>query len=140
MSSSVTSLTLPGYEDVPWLLSRACAGEWSYEPSWMDYVRHPSFINRFEKISRVFVIPSFDDRSVQIALEIVRREARKVLENREVKHFEVFPIRNDGFKSVPHRKCEERGCDMCSWLGVVFVRSNTESAHLVGWVAVARVA
>lgn len=132
-------MTLPG-SDVPWLLSRACAGEWPYEPRWKSFLRHPSVQTRYENISRVFVVPDFEDRSIQVAVEVIRRQARKMLENREVKHFEVFPIRDEGYKPIPHRRCEERGCDVCQGMGVVFAPSEGSVSTLMGWVAIARVA
>lgn len=139
MSSSAMSLTLPG-SDIPWLLARACAGEWAYEPRWKSYIRHPSFNTRFEQVSRMFVVPDFRDRSVQVAVEIIRREARKMLANKEVKHFEVIPMRHDGYKTIPHRMCAEKGCNTCAGLGVVFAPDPGAVSMLMGWVAILRVA
>jgi hypothetical protein len=130
---------LPGYDAVPWLLSRACAGEWDFAPQWRQILRHPAAAKRYEKVSRMFVVPDFKDRSIQVAVEVIKREARKLLEHREVKHFEVFPLRDEGFKPVPHKGCAERGCSMCAGLGVVFTPEKGAVATLIGWEAIVRV-
>lgn len=129
---------LPGY-DVPWLISRACAGEWDYQPEWKSYLRHPSMTSKFSKESRMFVIPDLQDRSVQVGIEVIRREARRQLGNREVKHFEVVQMRQKGCRTVPHPACEEKGCDGCRGLGVMFVVDVNSHVDLLGWVAVVRV-
>lgn len=130
---------LPG-SDVPWLLPRSCAGLWPYEPRWRTIYRHPSVQERYERIFRYFVIPDFQDRSIQVAVELVKRMANEMLENREVKHFEVVPICVKDRRSIPHRMCAEKGCDVCSGLGILLVPDRKSDVAMVGWEAICRVA
>lgn len=96
MTSSGRFSTHPGSSDVPWLLSRACADEWNYDPVWRDYIRHPALKGRFEERRDWISTPDYEDRSIKIAVELVRRSARQALENIEVKHFEVVTIHGVG--------------------------------------------
>jgi hypothetical protein len=109
-------------------------------PDWLHYLRHPSVGERYTKISRLFLVPEMTDRSIQVALEIVRRSARKELANKEVKHFEVVPVREPDFQTRPHEDCEERGCTVCGGFGALFVPQAGSHVDLMGWVAVVRVA
>lgn len=140
METSSRSSTPSESDGVAWLLGRACAGEWPYEPDWLDYLSHPALSKRFERVSRMFVIPDMENRSVQVGLEVLRRRARKELENREVRHFQVVMKRQDGLRAVPHQMCKEQGCDGCRGLGVTFVADRESRVALLGWVAVLRVA
>lgn len=139
MTPSPPSST-PSDSDVPWLIARACAGEWPYQPRWLDYLSHPALNKRYKRTFRMFVIPDRENRSVQVGLEVLRRRARQELENREVRHFEVVMKRQDGLRAVPHQVCKEQGCDGCRGLGVTFVADSTSRVDLLGWVAVVRVA
>jgi hypothetical protein len=121
------------------LLPQACAGEWDFDPQWKVVLRHPVGARKFETLSRMFVVPDFKDRSIQVAVEVVKIEARKLLGHREVKHFEVFPNRVEGFETVPHRTCNEKGCDMCVGLGAVFSPQAKAVSTLIGWEAIVRV-
>lgn len=129
----------PG-SDVPWLIARACAGEWPFSPKWLDTLRHPAVAKQYRREMRMFVIPDLGDRWVQIGVEIVRREARRVLGNREVKHFQVLCSRQQDFRAERHRSCDGDGCDGCRGLGVTFVVDKGEYVDLMGWVAVVHVA
>lgn len=80
--------TLPG-SDVPWLIARACSGDWPYQPEWLEHLRHPSISARFSRESQNLSIPDFQDRTVRTGVELVRKEARRILGIREVRHFEV---------------------------------------------------
>ena len=132
-------LIRPG-SDVPWLIARACAGEWPYRPMWLESLNHPSVKSRFKRDMRMFVVPDLEDRSVQVGVEVVRREARRVLENKEVKHFEVVCARQSDCRTEPHRLCNGDGCDGCRGLGVTFVVDRGNHVDLMGWVAVIHVA
>ena len=140
MPRSSRSLILPGSEDVPWLITRACAGEWAYVPDWLTFLRHPSVGKRYTKVSRLFLVPDMTDRSIQVAVEIIRRSAREELADKEVKHFEVVPVREHDFQTRPHEACEERGCTVCGGFGALFVPQAGSHVDLMGWVAVVNVA
>lgn len=130
--------TLPG-SDVPWIIGRACAGQWAYAPHWLRVLRHP-VMEKFRVDTRMFTVPNLEDRSVQVGVEVVRREAAKRLVNREVKHFEVVAKRQDGVRRVPHERCREQGCDGCRGLGALLMVDRESHVDLMGWVAVVRVA
>ena len=139
MTPSTPSST-PSGSEVSWLIARACAGEWPYQPIWLEYLRHPALKQAFERKFRMSLIPDQQDRTVQVGLEVLRRKARVELANREVKHFEVKLKRQEGLRAEPHSKCKEQGCDGCRGLGVRFVVDTTSHVDLLGWVAVVRVA
>lgn len=124
---------------MPWIIGRACAGQWAYAPRWMEILRHP-VMGRFRVETRMFAVPDLEDRSVKVGIEIVRREAAKRLVNREVKHFEVVAQRQDGVRRVPHARCEEQGCDGCRGLGALLMVDKSSHVDLMGWVAVVSVA
>ena len=107
---------------------------------WLKYLSHPALSKRFKKETRMFVVPDLEDRSVQVGVEVIRRESRRLLENKEVMHFEVVSFRQDDCRSEPHTVCAENGCDGCRGLGVVFVADRGKHVDLMGWVAVVRVA
>lgn len=130
--------TLPGF-DIPWIIGRACSGQWDYAPHWLELVRHPS-MSRFAISTRMFTVPDLEDRSVKVGVEVVRREAAKRLVNREVKHFEVVAKRQDGVRRVPHEMCREQGCDGCRGLGALLMADKSSHVDLMGWVAVISVA
>lgn len=129
----------PG-SDVPWLIKRACAGEWEYDPFWLKVMTHPAVKAKYKREMRMFVVPDLDDRSVQVGVEVIRREARRLLENKEVKHFEVVSLRHHDCRTEPHRLCKGDGCDGCRGLGVTFVVDKGKHVDLMGWVAVVSVA
>jgi hypothetical protein len=104
------------------------------------YLRHPAFTYKFEKQSRMFVVPDLRDRSVQVGVEVIRRVARQELADREVKHFEVVSLRQHGCRAVPHTRCAEKGCDMCRGIGALFMEDPESHVDLMGWVAICRVA
>lgn len=88
----------------------------------------------------MFVVPDIRDRSVQVGVEVIRREARRVLGDREVRHFEVVSVRQEDCRAVPHQVCGGDGCDGCRSLGVTFVVDRGKHVDLMGWVAVVRCA
>lgn len=138
MKPSTPSST-PSGSEVPWLIARACAGEWPYEPVWLDYLSHPALNKRFKRLYRMLVIPDRENRSVQVGMEVLRRRARVELANREVRHFEMKMQRQEGMRAVPHALCDEAGCDGCRGLGVTFVADKSSHVDTLGWVAVVRV-
>jgi hypothetical protein len=97
-------------------------------------------MSQYRVDTRMFTVPNLEDRSVKVAVEVVRREAAKRLANREVKHFEVVAKRQDGVRRVPHERCLEQGCDGCRGLGALLMVDKSSHVDLVGWVAVVRVA
>jgi hypothetical protein len=131
--------TRPG-SDVPWLIGRACAGEWPYDPKWLTRLRHPAMRAQFQREMRMFVVPDLQDRTVAVGVEVIRREARRLLEFREVKHFEVRSSRQQDCRADPHSACDGGGCDGCRGLGVVLVVDRGRYVDLMGWIAVLRVA
>lgn len=141
MKLSVTSLTLPG-SDVPWLLNRACSGEWPYEPQWLEWIRHPSLAPRFRRSARMFVVDDMEPRTVQVGVEVIRRAAKIDFGEAEVKHFEVVPSLKRGWQTIPHDDCDTLGCSECDDLGHLFLPSakDDDAAYLMGWLAVHRVA
>ena len=128
----------PG-SDVPWLIRRACSGEWPYDPDWYQMLGHPAIHKRYARQTWMFVIPDLEDRSVKVGLEIVRRESHRKLENKEVKHFEVAIARYDGCRAEPHTLCNGDGCDGCRGLGVTFMVDKGKHVDLMGWVAITSV-
>lgn len=139
MAQSMKHFLTPVTDNVVSLLSRSLASEWPYDPQQIEYRKHPSMHNRFTVISRFIVMPGDDERSTQIAVEIVRRSARLRLKDRDVRHFEVIPLRLDDHTSVTHQDCRGEGCDACEDLGVLFHPSDGDYVPLMGWLAVAYV-
>lgn len=139
MGSSTSLSTLPGF-DIPWLMARACSGDWPYDPDWVEYIHHPSLSQRFVSESRMFIVPDFSDRSVQIGVEVIRRRARLFLKGRDIRHFEVVPQIQSGYSAVPHEACNEEGCDDCDGLGATFMEDNDSEVHMMGWLVVGSVA
>jgi hypothetical protein len=131
----MTCSTVPA-SNVTWILSRALAGEFPYDPQQIEYRRHPSLSRRLVPESRFFVMEDDSDRSIQVAIEVVRRTARLNLKGKEVRHFEVMPIVYDDFSTTPHEDCDEEGCDDCNGLGVLFVPDPGQKVFLMGWLAV----
>jgi hypothetical protein len=95
---------------------------------------------KYRREVRMFSVPDLEDRSVQVGVEVVRREAAKRLENKEVKHFEVVVKRQDGVRRVPHAMCMEQGCDGCRGLGALLMVDRESHVDMMGWVAVVSVA
>lgn len=71
------------------MIARACAGDWPYAPEWLDYLRHPAVSAKFHREWQMLSVPDLQDRTVQVGIELVRKEARRILGDREVRHFEV---------------------------------------------------
>lgn len=124
--------------DVTWIISRAFAGEWPYDPDQIEYRRHPSLSRRTSVISRFLNLPGNDDRTIQIAVETLRRTARMMLKGKDVRHIEVVPFTLDDYTSVLHEECQGEGCDECSGLGVLFAENKGSKVYLLGWLAVIR--
>ena len=117
-------------------ISRALAGEWPYDPDQIEYRRHPSLSQRLVPVSRFFVMPEWDERSIQTGIEVVRRHARLVLADQEVRHFEIVPIDLTDYYPVEHTECDAEGCEDCNGLGHLFIETEGAQAYLMGWLAI----
>lgn len=127
---------MPDSDNVVQFLSRALAGEYPYDPDQIEYRRHPSLARRTATHSRFFVVPDWTDRSIQVGINVISKNARLILNDVEVRHFEVLPLVLHDLRAVPHEECDEEGCDECNMLGQVFEEAKGENAYLLGWLAV----
>lgn len=123
-------------DNVVRFISRALAGLWPYDPDQIEYRRHPSLAQRLVPMTRFFVMPSDNERDVQVAIEVVKRNAMLALKGKTVRHFEVIPMRLDDSIAINHQECQGEGCDGCNDLGVLFYESEDYYVALMGWLAV----
>lgn len=138
MGLSIRHSAMSGSNDpnVIRFISRSLAGQWPYEPEVWEHRRHPSLSRRLQAITRHFVMPSDSERDIRIAIEVIRRSAMLMLKDKDVRHFEVIPMKVENSVAVTHQECQGEGCEDCDDLGVLFEEAEGQYVPMMGWAAI----
>ena len=121
---------IPGTHNSVLTMARSCADLWPYNPKYKQSIRHPS--QSYVLDTNYIYLRDVGVRTLALALRTMRKASERMLEDEDVRHFEIQVI--NIWAGGGHSGCMGEECPVCEWL----YYTDYEDGYLFGWLAVVR--